>query len=120
MSSSSTAISVAENSPFHFDIKGRGLSVFLGPTEARLMELAWRLEELTVKKALVHLGPDEPLAYTTVMTVLNRLAEKELLERRRDGRNFVYRPTLSRDDFIKDRVQRVLATLEQNFPDFLR
>lgn len=35
----------------------------------------------------------QPLAYTTVMTVMNRLTEKDVLRRRREGRGYVYEPT---------------------------
>ena len=76
---------------FHFDISGRGLGVLLGSTEAKLMELVWEQKTLTVKSALFHLDRDDRRAYTTVMTVLNRLVDKGLLIRVRDGRNYVYR-----------------------------
>ena len=101
---------------FYFDPDGRGLEVFLGPTETRLMELAWKHGQLTVKKALFHLGDKNPPAYTTVMTVLSRLAEKGLLAREKDGRTFVYRPGLDRAAFIKERVRRVRDCLKRNFP----
>ena len=61
-------------SSFYFDPTATGLAVFLGPTEARLMELAWARRRLTVKSALTRLGPDGQLAYTTVSTILNRLS----------------------------------------------
>ena len=101
---------------FYFDIDAQGLEVLLGPTEARLMEIAWRTAEVTVKQALFELG-GHALAYTTVMTVLNRLTAKGLLDRRRDGRNFVYSPTVSREDFVKERADRIVGCLHKNFPE---
>src|SRR5436305_15142260 len=52
-------------------------------------------EPLTVRQLLdqVNRGRKPPLAYTTVMTVMNRLAEKEALRRERRGRGFAYQPT---------------------------
>lgn len=101
---------------FYFDIEGSGTGVFLGPTESALMELAWRQGDLTVKRALALLG-DDSAAYTTVMTVLSRLAEKGLLRREKDGRSYRYRPTGTRTEFIERRVQRVQHCLRENFPD---
>jgi predicted transcriptional regulator len=105
---------------FYFDIEADGLEVLLGPTEARLMEIAWRQPELTVKQALFELGPQSKLAYTTVMTVLNRLVVKGLLTRRREGRNFVYEPNLTRQAFIEERTGKILACLTKNFPEVRR
>ena len=101
----------------YFDVEASGLEVLLGPTEAKLMEIAWRESELTVKQTLFELGPDNTSAYTTVMTVLNRLSDKGLLERHREGRNFIYRPCSSREAFIEERLGRIAACLQRNFPD---
>lgn len=80
------------------------------------MELAWTHGTLTVKSALARLGPDREPAYTTVMTVLNRLAEKGLLTRVKDGRNFSFQPVMNREDFIQTRVSQVASCLGRNFP----
>jgi predicted transcriptional regulator len=101
---------------FYFDIRAEGTAVFLGPTETRLMELAWRQPSLTVKSALSHLGPKSGLAYTTVMTVLNHLVDKGLLTRSRDGRNFVYQAVIDRTAFIRSRITEIRACLKKNFP----
>jgi predicted transcriptional regulator len=68
----------------------------LGPLEERVMAALWKAgEPLTVRELLGRLnrGRQEPLAYTTVMTVMNRLAEKGALRRRRRGRGYSYEPT---------------------------
>jgi predicted transcriptional regulator len=89
----------------------------MGTTEARLMEIAWSQDEFTVKKAIFLLGPESNLAYTTVMTILNRLAEKGLLTRRREGRSFSYRAAVDRTGYLRDRAKAVLDCLRSNFPD---
>jgi predicted transcriptional regulator len=101
---------------FYFDPHARGTEVFLGPTEAALMELAWKHRQLTAKEASFHLKPDHPLAYTTVMTVMSRLANKGLLFRHRDGRHHVYEPAVERDHFIRERLKLIASCLEKNFP----
>ena len=67
----------------------------LGPLEAEVMAVLWSAgEPLTVRTVLERLndGRRPPLAYTTVMTVMSRLADKEMLERRSVGRRYVYEP----------------------------
>ena len=101
---------------FYFDPDGSGLTVFLGPTEAKLMELCWKHRTLTVKKAVYHLGGSDKQAYTTVMTVMSRLADKGILKRRKEGRSFTYEPAVEREVYISDRVKVVSACLKRNFP----
>jgi predicted transcriptional regulator len=65
----------------------------LGPLEAEVMGHLWEAgKPLTVRELAERLNRarGEPLAYTTVMTVMSRLAEKEVLRRERAGRGYVY------------------------------
>jgi predicted transcriptional regulator len=64
-----------------------------GPLEAAVMEVVWGADEPIAVRAVVdRLNADrpDPLAYTTVMTVMTRLAEKDVLDRQKRGRGFVY------------------------------
>ena len=74
-------------------------SLSLGSLEAKIMHVVWQEGDvfLSVRDVLGRL--DEDLAYTTVMTVMNRLYEKGLLRRRRDGRAWSYRCALSREAY---------------------
>jgi predicted transcriptional regulator len=70
----------------------------LGPLEADAMEVLWTSgTPMSVRDVLARLNErgSEPLAYTTVMTVLTRLADKGILARVRDGRGYVYEPAVS-------------------------
>ena len=81
----------------------------LGELEAEVMELAWdRGAWLGVNDLLAALKGRQR-AYTTVMTIVTRLCDKGLLERRRDGRGFVYRPALSKDQVAAQALREVLA-----------
>jgi len=72
----------------------------LGALEAQLMELLWGTpDHLTVQGVVDGLGPGHN--YKTVMTVLNRLVDKELLQRELDGRAYRYTPQRSRDQFLR-------------------
>jgi predicted transcriptional regulator len=70
----------------------------LGPLEAEVMDVLWSAgQPMSVREVLARLNESrsEPLAYTTAMTVLARLAEKDILARVRDGRGFLYEPAVS-------------------------
>ena len=81
---------------FHF----RAASAELGPLEERLLEALWTRGNATVRELI-----DEPcrdLAYTTVMTTLDRLFKKKLLSREAEGRAFRYTPLVSRAQLHRD------------------
>lgn len=84
----------------------------LGALEAEVMELAWRRGDwFGVNEALAALQ-GERRAYTTVMTIVTRLCDKGLLQRRRQGRGFVYRPTLSKEALAARALREVLAAAD--------
>ncbi|MGQ0803275.1 MAG: BlaI/MecI/CopY family transcriptional regulator [Actinomycetota bacterium] len=69
----------------------------LGPLEAEVMRVLWEAREpLAVRTVLEALNRQRTpaLAYTTVMTVLSRLADKRILHRARVGRGYVYKPAV--------------------------
>jgi predicted transcriptional regulator len=69
----------------------------LGELERSVMNVLWDASRpLTVREVLDALG-ERDLAYTTVMTVLDRLGTKQMVRRERDGRAFRYAPALTRD-----------------------
>ena len=65
----------------------------LQPLEVQVMEIIWKDGECCVREMVQRL--DRKLAYTTVMTTLNRLCRKCLLDRELTGRSFVYRARIS-------------------------
>lgn len=72
-------------------------SLALGKLERQVLDEAWRRGEVSVREVFVAF--DEEVAYTTLMTTLDRLYKKKLLERRKDGRAFLYAPAVSRAEF---------------------
>lgn len=83
----------------------------LGALEERVMDILWSEAEssLAVREVWGRLRSD--LAYTTVMTTLDRLYKKGLLARRRSGNAFVYRPAMSRDDYHRRIVEETVTGL---------
>ena len=83
------------------------------------MEEMWRLGEGTVRDVLAALNDrsERQRAYTTVMTVMNRLGAKGMLERRREGRHDVYHPAWGRDAYFEARVQAEFGALVDAYGD---
>jgi predicted transcriptional regulator len=80
-----------------------------GQLEAKIMEVLWGEDMwLTPSAVLARVRRRPPLAYTTVMTVLVRLWDKGMLERRREGRAFGYRPVNGRDEWTAQRMHEML------------
>jgi predicted transcriptional regulator len=74
------------------------ITAALGQLERKVMDELWRSPvEMSVRE--VHLAFDERIAYTTLMTTLDRLHKKGLLDRRKDGRAFLYVARVSRAEF---------------------
>ena len=86
----------------------------IGPLEERVLELLWRSGERSVRDVRDELGG--ALAYTTVMTTLDRLYKKGLLDRRRSGRAFLYAPRASREAVAASALRRALARLLPRTP----
>jgi predicted transcriptional regulator len=72
----------------------------LGPLEQRMLETLWTRGSATVRELLEDSYPD--LAYTTVMTTLDRLFKKGLLARSEAGRAFRYAPQFGREELHRE------------------
>ena len=68
----------------------------LGKLEQNVLKEVWRRDEASVRD--IYLAFEEKIAYTTLMTTLDRLFKKKLLTRRKDGRAFFYLAAVSPDE----------------------
>jgi predicted transcriptional regulator len=98
-------------SPGSFHPENRGLNQVLGDLEAEIMECMWNLDTASVRDVHECLLGRREIAYTTVMTVMTRLAEKGHLQRRPEGRAYIYSPLKTRDAFCTDVVKKVMSGL---------
>ncbi len=83
----------------------------IGDLERAVMEVLWAADadtHLTVREVHAQLADDRDIAYTTVMTVMDRLARKELVDQERDGRAYRYRPRASRGEMTADLMRGAL------------
>ena len=93
------------------------------PLELECLQVLWTIGEGNVKQVRDGLAPGRPLAYTTVMTVLERLARRDCVARRKSGRSFVYSATLTRECVrriaLKDLVDTFFNGSEESLRDYL-
>lgn len=81
----------------------------LGELERGVMDQLWSSAQAqSVREVHAVLTRDRDLAYTTVMTVLDRLAKKGLVERERSGRAYLYRPAQSREELTAEVMHTAL------------
>jgi predicted transcriptional regulator len=78
------------------------------PLELLCLRALWSLGEGNVKAVQQIVGESRPLAYTTIMTVLDRLVRKGMLARRKVGRSFCYAPQATRDAARRAAVRELL------------
>jgi predicted transcriptional regulator len=85
----------------------RKKSLVLTDHELRLMEVLWRRARATVADVVESLAPP-PLAYSTVLTTLRTLEQKGYIVHEEDGRAYVYRPLVARDEAAKSATRHLL------------
>jgi predicted transcriptional regulator len=78
-----------------------------GHLEGTVMDILWARGESSVHDVIESLR--RPLAYTTVMTTLDRLFKKGVLNRRKPERAFLYAPSLSRQEWERTRADEWVA-----------
>ena len=72
----------------------------IGKRERQILEETWRLGEVSVRD--IYHALDERVAYTTLMSTLDRLFRKNLLTRRVEGRAYLYSATITRDEYERE------------------
>jgi predicted transcriptional regulator len=91
----------------------------LAPLELDCMNALWRLGQATVRDIHASLAPTRPRAYTTIMTILDRLTQKGVVERQKSGRAWLYKAHLSADQARTHAVERVVEGFFQGSTEAL-
>jgi predicted transcriptional regulator len=94
------------------------LQAALGPLERAVMDTMWRGGRLSVREVQAQLA--NPAAYTTVMTTLDRLYKKGLVQRRRDGRAFLYSAAVERHELEASMTTGLLSGMLSSGPGATR
>jgi predicted transcriptional regulator len=81
----------------------------LAPLELECMSVLWPLGEGTVREIHRQLAVSRPRAYTTIMTIMDRLAHKGIVTRHRVGRAYRYQPNLSADEARVSAIEKIVT-----------
>ncbi len=94
------------------------------PLELECLKALWGIGEGTVRDVRQVMVGNRNLAYTTVMTVLDRLEKRGGVSRRKQGRSFVYEPKVSKDALrrfaVKELVDAFFGGSEKELAEYLR
>jgi len=97
----------------------RKKSPSLTDAELRLMEVLWSIGSGTVADVADALPEGAPLAYSSVLTTLRVLENKGYLTHRKDGRAFIYRPLVGREQARQSAVAHLVSRFFENSPELL-
>ncbi|MEZ4703355.1 MAG: BlaI/MecI/CopY family transcriptional regulator [Rhodothermales bacterium] len=97
----------------------RKTSTTLTDAELRLMDIVWDLGPATVQHVVDALPADEPLAYSTVLTMMRILERKGYLAHSKEGRAFIYRPLIGRDEARKGALKHIIQRFFDDSPELL-
>jgi len=86
----------------------------LADLELECMKVLWKYPGASV--AQVRAGLPRPLAYTTVMTVLDRMSAKGLVQRQKNGRAYLYTAALDQETARRSAVVRLATRFFENDP----
>ena len=91
----------------------------LAPLELECLSVLWPLGEGTVRDIHLALAASRPRAYTTVMTIMDRLQQKGIVTRRKVGRAFHYRASLSAEEARLKAVEKIVQGFFDGSPEAL-
>ncbi|MGF9964913.1 BlaI/MecI/CopY family transcriptional regulator [Bacillus rhizoplanae] len=97
--------------------ENKALLEILGPLEIEVMKVIWSRKEVTVQNVLTELNEKNKYAYTTIMTIMNRLDKKGILTRSKLGKGYVYKPRYSPNELIQQNSSEQVEHLLHNYGD---
>ncbi len=93
-------------------------SQFLGELEKEIMDVVWgNPQKVTVRLVYELLKKKRKIAYTTAMTIMNRLVDKKLLKRIPEGKAYFYQAVYSKDKFLTKMSKQIIKNFVSSFGD---
>ena len=86
-------------------------TVGLTGLQLSILDVLWQRGEAMTQEVWQHLDRERTLALTTVATLLSRLERKSVLVHRREGRQYVYRATVTQSEVRRSKVRDLTETL---------
>jgi predicted transcriptional regulator len=101
------------------NVNGEGLNRFFGPLEAKIMDILWSSDGLSIKEVQSIVSQASPISVNTIMTVMNRLVEKGHLQKAQTGTGRAqvakFSTLQSREQFLSEQTKAVSQGLIQEF-----
>ena len=106
--------------PSGYRVEGKDLEAILGPLEADVLTVVYDMgKPVRVREVYEKMKGERKIAYTTVMSTMNTLYEKSILDRRvtegRGGLLYVYWPKMTKAEIEKSAVKHIMDSLMKNF-----
>lgn len=89
----------------------------LGELEQQIMDIVWRKQKSSIRDIVNELKQNREIAYTTVATVLQRLFDKGIVDRKEEKAGHMYFSTTSKESYIKGLAQNFMNKLMTSFGD---
>ncbi len=105
-----------------YRVEGKDLEAILGPLEADVLKAVYSMgRPVRVREVYESMRKARKIAYTTVMSTMNTLYEKGILDRKitngKGGLLYVYWPKMSKEEMERTAVKQILDSMVQNFGD---
>jgi predicted transcriptional regulator len=97
----------------------RKRSATLTEGELKIMEVLWEMQEASVREVTDALSGQQPVAYSTALTMLRILKEKAYVDYHQEGRAFFYYPLVSRRQARSDALRHLIAKFFNGSPEAL-
>lgn len=97
----------------------RPASLTVTDAERAILEVLWDRGEASVREVTDALSASKPVAYNTVLTMLGILHRKSLVDYRQEGRAFIYRAAVSRDEVRTQALDNLLRQFFDDSPEVL-
>jgi len=88
-------------------------------TELEMMNVIWRIGPCSVLQIVDQLRPERELAYTSVSTIVRILEQKGYVTSSKEGRGHLYAAAVSKEDYQRSAVQRMVTSVFDNTPALL-
>lgn len=91
--------------------------LMLGPLEQEVMEYVWVRKAVSCREVYEHINEAEEkdVAYTTIMTIMDRLYNKGLLSRKKEGKSYIYNYKISKQQTLKVFAENMINSLVNRF-----
>ena len=101
-----------------YKLENSGINKVLGSLESSIMDIIWNKDhEVCIRDVYEELASKRKIAYTTVMTIMVRLADKKMLLKRKEGNTFFFKPAMTKKEFTENFVGNVVDSLLEDFAD---